>query len=178
MSNQSLSPARSDLFTWSHCGCGAFVGLLALVWVISLFYGFGRTLWPTRTAVGRVGPVEETHLNSWQAAYHVVLEPEDGELLVLRLRNNGRIFHYLSNQPPGQPVSVRHAQGEIWELAPLAPAGPSVREFSPAWPGLLLLLSGGAALLYLLGKPWLASWPLSRLRIVARFAGSNHEPGR
>jgi hypothetical protein len=175
MSNESQLRPRPDLFTWSHWSCGAFVGLLALVLVVSLVYGLGRTLWPTTTVVGTLGPVEETRLSNRRAAYHAVLEAEDGDLLVLRLRNNGRILNYLRNQRGGQFVSLRHARGEIWELAPLAPAGPALREFPPVWPGLLPLISGGAVLLYFLGKPWLATLPGGRQQATASRGSSHHE---
>jgi hypothetical protein len=178
MSNESKLRARPDLFTWSHWSCGTFVGLLALVLAISLLDGLGRALWPTSTAVGALGAVAETRLSNRQAAYHAVLEAEDGDLLVLRLRNNGRILEYLRNQPAGQLVSVRHARGEIWELAPMAPAGPALREFPPVWPGLLPLISGGAVLLYFLGKPWLSSLPGGRQQVMATTGGSDHETER
>jgi hypothetical protein len=177
MPDESVSPTGPDLFTWAHWGCGAFVGLLALVLVISFFYGIMRAFWPTSTVRGTAGPVAEIRLNSHRAAYQLMLESEGGEQLTLRLRNNGRIHRYLANQPAGQLVSVRHAQGEIWELAPLAPAGPALREFPPAWPALLLLLTGGGIFLYFLAGPWLATLPLSRFRSLVRPDG-HHEPER
>jgi hypothetical protein len=175
MLNESHARATPDLFTWSHWGCGAFVGLLALVLALSLVYGLGRALWPTATAVGTLGPVEENLLSNRQAVYQAPLQTEDGDLLVLRLRNNGRILDFARNQAAGQFVSVRHARGEIWELVPLAPAGPPLREFPPAWPGLLLLLSGGALLLYFLGGPWAASMGRDRQTPGALWGSDHYE---
>jgi hypothetical protein len=165
MPEERVPPARPDLFSWAHGGCGAFLVLLLVAMVLSLFYGMAQTLWPTRTAVGALGPVEEIRSSGGRALYQATLENETGERLTLRLRNHGRILTYLREQTAGQSVSVRYGRGEIWELAPLSPEAPAVREFPSAWPGLLLLLSGGGLLLYFLGRPWLAVLPLSRFRV-------------
>jgi hypothetical protein len=162
MAVESGEPARPDLFTWAHWGCGAFLALLVVVMALSLLYGVARAFWPSSTTVGTLGPVEEIRLNGGRARYQVGLMTGTGELLTLRLRNNGPILNYLREQPAGQTVSVRHGRGEIWELVPLLPEGAILREFPSAWAGLLLLFSGGGLLLYFLGRPWLAVLPLGR----------------
>lgn len=77
--------------------------------------------------------VNERRASNRQAEYHLLLRPEEGAALELRLRNNGRILPALlaGEIENGSRVSATLRNDVIVELAPLPSAAGSIREGQP-----------------------------------------------
>jgi hypothetical protein len=147
-------PDSRSFFRFGQLGCLSFTALLALVLLVTLFSQAIWLLRPVNEVAGVIGPIQEERRGQ-TADYGLAVRPEQGELLYLRLRNNGRVMAYLQASGYEGPARIRYRGNKIASLEPLAGGRPAVGENgSPlASLGLALFAGAGLLLLPLLARP-------------------------
>lgn len=150
---RSWPAADPAFFAASHGGCLLFLVVLAIVTVGSAVRLIQRG--EITSYEGTVGAVEDLQRSPRQASYRVSLERDDGELLSLRLMNQGRILPYLQSAPAAQRAQVDVRDGVVRSLTFLEQAETITEREAPP----LLLASTAVLSLLLLAA---LAWPMVR----------------
>jgi hypothetical protein len=101
-------------FAANHWGCLVFLAVLALVAAGSAVRLLGRG--ETTSYEGTLGALEALQVSPRGASYRVTLERDGGEVISLRLLNQGRVLPYLQSAPTGQRVQVEARDGIVRSL--------------------------------------------------------------
>jgi hypothetical protein len=153
-SRAAAPPDSQRFFRFSQIGCLSFTALLLLVLIVTLLSQAWWLLRPIAEVAGTIGPIQEERQGQ-TAHYGLAVRPEQGELLYLRLRNNGRVMAYLRASGYEGPARIHYHDDQVASLQPLAAGRPAVSENGSPLATLGLALFAGAGLLLL---PLLA-WP-------------------
>jgi len=130
-----------QFYELSHWGRLFFMGLLAVVFIITS----GQAVWeiaqPVSQITGVIEDITETKATVRSATYSLALRNGQGELEFVRLRNNGRILNYLQAQEDtlSRQVTASLRQEVVISLAILDGNGITIRE-SRLSPSLKLLI--------------------------------------
>ncbi len=117
--NTSNSGQVQPFFANSHWARLALMALLAMAFVATTVQAAWQLLQSSTTVAGRFIEVAEARTGVQTAAYTLVLQPEGGELVFVRLRNNGRILNYLLSRG-GEitgPLTAMIRQGSVTEIS-------------------------------------------------------------
>lgn len=136
-------------FAASHWGCLLFLAVLAIVAVGSAVRLIQRGEITSYT--GTLGAVEDLQRSPRQASYRVSLERDDGELLSLRLMNQGRILAYLQSAAATPRAQVEVRDGVVRSLTILEQDKTIAEREAPP---LLLATTAGLSLLLLAALIW------------------------
>ncbi len=152
---RSRSDADPAFFAASYWGCLLFIAVLAIVAVGSAV----RLLRPGEVTeyTGTLGAVEALQRSPREAGYRLSLEGDDGELLSLRLLNQGRILAYLQAAPTTGRVQLAARDGVVRSLIILERGETITEREAPP----LLLAATAVLSLVLLGA---FGWPMARAR--------------
>lgn len=142
-------------FAASHWGCLLFLAALAVVAAATTVHLLQRG--DTTRYEGTVSGVEVLQRSPRQASYRLTLEEDGGELLSLRLLNQGRVLAYLQSAPAGQRVQVEVRDGLVRSLTVREQAETITEREAPAF-----LLAAATVLSLLLLAAF--AWPLVQAR--------------
>jgi hypothetical protein len=157
MTHAQPADVEPAFFAASYWGCLLFLSLLAIVAAGSAVRLLQRG--EIVTYDGVLGSVELLQPSPRRASYRVSLQSDEGELVSLRLRNQGRIVAYLQSNPAGQQVQVQARDGIVQSLHLREQAETIVEREAPP-----LLLAAAVLLPVLLLA--LFAWPVVQARGV------------
>ncbi|MDT8306036.1 MAG: hypothetical protein RRC07_08880 [Anaerolineae bacterium] len=137
-------------FAASQCGCWLLMIALAIVAAGSGY----RVVQPERSSTyeGELREVSVRQSSPWRARYNVVLQREDGELVTLRVRNQGAILGYLEAASGPERVQVTARDGVVQRL--VLADGEVIAEPEAAEVLMLAAVVLPLAVLALLAWPW------------------------
>lgn len=154
---RSHPAADSAFFAAGHWGCLLFLAVLAIVIVGSAVRLLRQG--EVTSYEGTLGAVEVLQRSPRQASYRVTLERDDGELLSLRLLNQGRVLAYLQSAPATPRAQLEVRNGVVRNLTILERAETIAEREAPP----LLLAATTSLSLVLLAA---LAWPMLRARPV------------
>ncbi|MCB0034490.1 MAG: hypothetical protein KDE51_10745 [Anaerolineales bacterium] len=138
-----MSDAQAPLLSWLRVAQAVFTAVLITA-LLGLLFTVVRQLEPVGTISGRLGPVEESRRSTYEATYAVTILTDDNELLLVNLRNHGRILAYLEEHQPNEAVTLAYQDRTAVSLTT---AAGQIREYSAFNTGTLFLLIGLCLLL-------------------------------
>lgn len=124
-----MTDSQAPLFGWLRVAQAIFAAVLITALLGLLFTVMRQSFEPVGYVSGRLGPIEENRSSIYDATYAVTILTDDNELLLVNLRNHGRIVAYLREHRPVDlvtltyqnrtAVSLTTAEGQISEFSSL-----------------------------------------------------------
>lgn len=131
-----MSDLQAPFLGWLRVAQAVFTAVL-LTALLGLLFTVVRQLEPVGTISGRLGPIEESRRSTYEATYAVTILTDENELLLVNLRNHGRIIAYLHKYQPNEPVTLVYQNRTAVSLTT---AAEQITEYSTLNTALIFLL--------------------------------------